>query len=608
MSALITGQGIAKAFGTKILYTDLNFAIEEKCRIGIIGNNGAGKSTFFKLLLDQEEPDHGQIIKRNHLKISHIPQKIDVSGCDQIWTFARAKAQEAGISEDEIDIKVSAALSQGGFDDFSKDPGTLSGGWQKRLGICCGLLSDPDLLLLDEPTNHLDWDGILWLEKFLSQTQIAWIMISHDRFLLNKTAKTIFYLDKNIADGVLVTKGNFDDHLQQKELYFAEIEKRKKNIDNKLRTENEWLARSPKARTTKSRSRVDAAHELISEQNKLKHIKEQEKTDLSFSFSNRKSKKLIEIEELNYTIPDKSLLKNFTFTLSDRSTLGIVGSNGVGKSTLFRLLTDHIKADSGSIKKAEGLKIVYFEQLGESLNPDLLLKRALSEHGDHVIYQDRSIHIVTWAKKFGFDRDQLEQKVETLSGGEKAKVLIANLMLQKADILLLDEPTNDLDIPTLEVLEESLASFPGAVMVISHDRYLLEKLCRQYLFFPGNGTVIHLASLEQCLLELNKSSDIRIKKPTEKNKDNQEKSEASQSIRKKKLSYKEKREFESMEESIFSKESELEELQSRCEEPEILKDGLKLKELSTQIELIQKEIETMYQRWSELEAIDNGIR
>jgi ATP-binding cassette subfamily F protein uup len=456
------------------------------------------------------------------------------------------------------------------------------------------LVRQPDILLLDEPTNHLDLAGILWLEKLLAAARFACVVVSHDRYFLENVATEMMELNRAYQNGLLRATGNYSNFLEKKADYLHALSKRQDALENLVRTEMEWLRRGPKARTTKSKARIDKAHEMISELADLDSRTRTASTDIDFSATDRKTKRLIELDKVGYSIGGRTLFENLDFTVTAGVRVGLVGPNGSGKTTLLRLFMEHMAPTSGTIRRADNLRTVYFDQ-NRQLDPEVSLRRSLAPEGDSVVYQDRVLHVAGWAARFLFTADQLNQPVGKLSGGERARVLIARLMLEPADVLLLDEPTNDLDIPTLEILEESLLEFRGAMVLVTHDRFLLGRVSTVVLGLDGEGGCGRFADYSQWeewqeSRKKVKSKETALAPPV-----------ARPAPAKKKLSYIEAREYEAIEQKVAASEELLEQKRQAMHDPAIVSDGRALQDAYAAVERAQADVDKLYERWAELE-------
>jgi ATP-binding cassette subfamily F protein uup len=393
----------------------------------------------------------------------------------------------------------------------------------------------------------------------------------------------------------LHVEGNYGDFLEVKEQYLHAQGKRQESLANRVSTEIQWLRRGAKARTRKSKARIGKAGELMSELESLNTRTRTSTTDIDFSATNRRTKQLIEADSLGYSIGDRSLFKNLDFSLKPGMRIGLVGPNGSGKTTLLRLIRGDIQPDTGNIRRADQLKIVYFDQRRE-LDPNLSLRRALAPDSDSVVYQERVIHIASWAARFLFTNDSLNQPIGRLSGGERARVLIAQLMLQPADVLLLDEPTNDLDIPTLEILEESLLEFRGALMLVTHDRFMMDRVSTGVHGMDGLGGIGVFADYLQWEEWQRTQQAESIERP---------RSASTEGVRqtspKKKLSYIEAREFSTIEGKIAEAEGSLRATREALNDPAVASDSRRLQMLLTEIDMAQTVVDQLYARWAELE-------
>lgn len=582
-SSLIGIHSISKSFGSRKLFENISLTISKGERIGLLGPNGAGKSTLLKILMGIELPDDGEISKRKGLRIgyaSQIPEFSDLT-VEEVLT----RSIPAG-DPHELETRARVLLGKAQFADFNQNAAALSGGWKKRLDIIRALMNEPDLLLLDEPTNHLDLEGILWLENFLSRENFTYVIVSHDRYFLEATANKMIELNKCFPQGIFESEGKMSGFMEQREAFLEAQEKREKGLASSVRGEVDWLRQSPKARTTKSRSRIQRAYQMMDELASVKKRNRQETVGIDFSASERSTRKLLAAKNLGKSIEGKVLFKGVDVTLSPGTRLGIVGKNGTGKTTLLKVLSGMVPQDMGTIKTADDLKIVYFDQHREKIPLNASLKEALSPSGDHVNYRGQQIHVNGWARKFLFDTDRMELPVSRLSGGERARILIARLMLEPADVLFLDEPTNDLDIPTLEVIEESLIEFNGAVVLITHDRCLMDRVCTEVIGLgEGNERQI-FADYDQW----NQACLPREQLPKIEKKERQ----IRQAV---KMSYKEKKELEGMEEAILLAENQLEELQKQASDPLLAANSERSLGHYELMGKAQKQLEELYERW-----------
>jgi ATP-binding cassette subfamily F protein uup len=501
MKLLLGCQGIAKAYGAAPLFADVSFGIHEGDRIGLVGPNGSGKSTLLRVLAGLETPDAGTIALRRLARLAYVPQHPDFLSDRTVTDVLADALQEEPLGEPLDTVarhtRVQMTLGRAGFADPDATPATLSGGWQKRLAIARALVRAPDLLLLDEPTNHLDLDGILWLEQLLRDEAAAFLVVSHDRWFLEHVAGRMLDLDSVHSGGFFETRGCYSEFLERKDAALREQARWQATLANRVRSEIEWLRRGPKARTTKSQARIREAGRLIDELAGVDARQERRAPTIEFSATERRTKRLVVAEHAAKQFGERRVLEDVNLVLSPGTRLGILGPNGSGKSTLIRLVTGEIAPDRGRIEHTPGLRIAALDQHRSRLDPSVTLRRALAPQGDQVVFGERPIHVAGWARRFLFAPEQLSLPVGRLSGGEQARLLVATLMLQPADLLVLDEPTNDLDIPTLEVLEEALIEFPGAVVMVTHDRFLFERVATTVLALDGSGAAVPFADYRQ---------------------------------------------------------------------------------------------------------------
>lgn len=586
-------QSITKSHSRE-LFSDLSFGIAEGEKLGLIGPNGSGKSTLLRLLAGLDEPDSGEIILRKGLRRSYMAQVDSYSSEIKVYDLLNSALPEY-IEYHERQEAINQHLV-----DLNLKPnrlfGQLSGGQQKKLSIIAAVLTKPDLLLADEPTNHLDINGIFWLEDLLNQSNFSFVVISHDRSFLENTTNRIIEINRIFPNRFFSTSGNYSAFIERKQQFLLGQKEQQATLANRLRKETEWLRRMPKARTTKAQYRIDAAEKLKQDFSSTKERNQSNrKLNIEFVATGRQTKRLVECGNITKRIGEKTLFENLDLLLSPGSCIGLLGPNGAGKSSLLRIIMGENEADSGNIRRADNLRIVYFDQKRESLNLNDSLRRALSPTGDTVVYQGKPLHVASLAKRFLFDTAALEMPVHSLSGGEQARILIARLLSKPADILLLDEPTNDLDIESLEVLEEAIEEFQGAVVLISHDRFFVNRLSNTLLYLDGNGNASYYSDLEQWLAH----------QDTEDRAQQQAQSKLIGETKQQKISKAERKELSQLSSKIAKAEDELTVIQSQINDSGIATDSVKLQNALQQLDKQQKFINELYDRWSELEALNS---
>lgn len=595
---LLSCESLGKSYGVKPLFTDLSLGLCDGDHVGLIGPNGSGKSTLLKILAGIEDPDRGTRSVRRQLRIGYVPQEPSFVEGHSVEDALAQVLLDDGLDPHEQGGRIARALSLGGFVRADQAVSTLSGGWKKRLAIARSLMLEPDVLLLDEPTNHLDVEGILWLEGLLKAEPHAFIVISHDRRFLEAVTTRVWELNRQYPNGLFEAKGRYSEFLEQRDAALQAQADYQSSLANRVRREVEWLRRGPKARTTKAKSRIDSAGRLIDELNDMESRQSKGPAGIDFTASGRRSKKLIEVIGLGKSLGAQLIISNLDLQLGPGERVGLLGPNGSGKSTLLKLLAGTLTPDAGTITRADRLRVVTFEQHRESLDQQATLRRALAPAGgDAVVYQERSVHLVSWAKRFLFKPEQLDLPVSRLSGGEQARLLIARLMLQPADVLILDEPTNDLDIPTLDVLEDSLLEFTGALVLVTHDRWLLDRVSTRLLALDGTGRAEWFADYAQW-------EAVQGRTAPEDRKSQSSKGNSTQGGRSKRkgLSYKEQGEWDQIEARIQEAEATVAACQVRANDPSIASSPADLQERYTVLHAAQADVERLYARWAELDA------
>ena len=603
MSTIVTLRSVSKAFGVRALFSNISMVVSEKERVGLIGPNGSGKSTLLKIMAGLEPMDAGERTLRQGARLAYVAQEDRFepdATVGQVLESALTETFGQALTDVERATRVGVMLGRFGFENAGQVVATLSGGWKKRLAVARGLVTEPDVLLLDEPTNHLDLRTILWLEKFLQAAPFAFVVVSHDRYFLENVSTRTVELSRVYPEGYLSVDGAYSALLEAREAFLDSQGSLERSLANRLRREVEWLRRGPKARATKAKARIDAAGVLKED---LAATKERNRTagqvGIDFSATGRRTKRLITIEGLAMAHGGRTLFSGIDLVLAPGTRVGLTGPNGSGKSTLLHLLAGEEQPTAGKVTHAPNLAVITFDQKREQLDKDQILRHAFTPDSDSVIYRGQPVHVVTWAKRFALRPEQLDLPVGLLSGGEQARVLIARLMLRGADVLLLDEPTNDLDIPTLEMLEESLLDFPGAVVLVSHDRSLLDRVSTTILGLDGEGgsaLYADYAQWEEDFLdrERARTREAKAREP----KPVRERAASPQ----KKLTFKEQREWDGMEAAIEAAEANLAACQAALEDPAVASDGDALSRRLAASQEAQAAVDTLYARWAELEA------
>jgi len=616
MGVLIGCQALEKSFSTRPLFENLTFGVDEGERLGVIGPNGSGKSTLLKILAGLETSDAGTLSVRRGVRMCYAPQDPVFEAETNAETVLWEALEELHLEDRERANRVSAMIGRMGFTpQWRSNPvETLSGGWRKRLAIARELIREPDLLLLDEPTNHLDLEGIEWFERLLANAQFACVLISHDRYFLENAATRVFELNRCYPEGFYSAPGKYSNFLLKREEFLCGQQQAQRSLESKVRREIEWLNRGAHGRTTKQKARIGEAGRLIEElsETKSRNSFSSNKVSIQFSSSDRQANKLVVMKKVDKSLGGRMLIEGLNLVVSPGMKLGLLGRNGSGKTTFLRLLTGELEPDAGTIERADRLRVVCFDQNREQLDKEETLRRALAPTGDTVSFRDQPVHVTAWAKRFLFKVEQLDMQVKALSGGEQARILIARLMLRPADLLLLDEPTNDLDIPSLEVLEDSLLDFPGALVLVTHDRYMLRRISTDLLGLDGLGGA-HLygdyTQWENAQKPEPKASASGADRPAAKapspakdsgnNSGNGQKSDAPKNS--KRLSFKEQKEWDLMEAAILKDETAVEKLQKELDDPAISNDAKRLQDHCKALADAQARVERLYARWQELE-------
>jgi ABC transport system ATP-binding/permease protein len=580
---LLSCEGIGKSYGTRSLFDDLSFGLFEGDQVGLVGPNGSGKSTLLTILAGATAPDRGSRSVRHGVRIGYVAQ-------DPTFDAGRTVADVvgeplAGVDDAERPGRLAHALGRAGFTDGSVAADTLSGGWRKRLAIARELAAAPDVLLMDEPTNHLDVDGILWLETLLAERARACLVVSHDRYFLEHVATRMLELNPVYRSGLFEVDGRYSEFLARRDEFLRGQAAYQEALANTVRREIEWLRRGARARTTKAKGRIDAAARLADELADRRARGLTPTAGIDFTSSQRRTRRLLAARNVSVARGGRRLVSRLDLVVTPGTRVGVIGPNGSGKTTLLDVLEGSRPPDDGEIERAEGLRVVRFEQERAGLDPSQSLRRALAPEGDTVTWRGRAVHVAAWAKRFLFRPEQLEVPVGRLSGGEQARILVARLMREPADVLVLDEPTNDLDIPTLEVLEDSLSEFEGALVLVTHDRFMLERVSTLILALDGEGGTDVFADYAQWEAA-RRPTAAPARRASERERERP---------RSRRLGYHEQREWEGMERAILEAEQVAAACQREAEDPDVASD-------SASLQRARAEVDRLYARWAELEA------
>lgn len=634
---IITLENISKTYSEKVLLKDVSLGINEGDKIGLIGINGAGKSTLLKIVGGKEEFFDGTITKGKNVRIEFLEQDPnfhnDVTVIEQIFKgntkemhilreyedllnkiessqnedFEKLNNRLIKIQEEidalnlwELESEAKTILTKLGIRNFNEKVGNLSGGQKKRIALACALITPCDLLILDEPTNHLDSDSIEWLEEFLNNRKGALLMITHDRYFLDRVTNRIIELDRG---SLYSYPGNYTSFLEKKmeRLETESVQEEKRNA--LIRNELKWVRRGAKARTTKQKARLQRFDELVNTET----IKRQE--DIEFSFvGTRLGKKVVELYDISKSFNDKNIIKDFSYIFLRTDRVGIVGHNGAGKTTLVNILRGKLKEDAGRIEIGDTVKIGCFAQDNTNMDPKMRVIDYVKEGGEYIPVEDGTkITASTMCERFLFDGNMQYTPIEKLSGGERRRLHLLRVLMESPNFLILDEPTNDLDIETLKILEDFLDKFIGVVVVVSHDRYFLDRICNKIFSYEGNGYIKGYNGNYSDFLILKEIEGVEKSIPEseikEKNKNKGIKEKSREN--KPKFTFKEQKEFETIDDDIAKLE---EKIQSLEDEMAINASNYgKLNELMKEKEETQAMLDEKYERWEYLNEIAEAI-
>ena len=618
---ILTAMDLEVHYGEQVILDKASLSVHEGDRIGLVGRNGAGKSTFLKIISGIQQPDSGDIAQRKDLQIGFLSQEFTLNATKNVHGNILDGANNilALISEYEtlpydspkrdileqviakvdgwnLEKRIEQIIKSLGAPEAERDILTLSGGEKRRVALCRALISQPHLLILDEPTNHLDTDSIEWVENYLATYNGTCIFVTHDRYFLDRIANRIVEL----SNGTFVShNGNYTDYLYNKSQRQSIKEAEENKRQNFLRREYEWIVRGPKARRTKAKSRIDQYYEVLDDDKREVELN----VEMVLPPAEKLGDKILELKNIGIKLGDKQLIDGLSFAFESKRRIGIVGKNGIGKTTLLKIIMGQLKPTTGRIDRGERTEFNYVDQSRLILNDDDTLFNAVSEGNEYVQFGKNQLNTWTYLRRFLFTDDRINTLVGRLSGGERSRLTLARILKNGGNFILLDEPTNDLDLPTLRVLEEALIAFSGVAVVVSHDRYFLNRVCNGILAFEGNGQVYFSEGNYDYYVEKRKKQLKAIEKQTEKT-ERKGDTRVKQKVRK--LTWNEQKELENIEQDILKAEAKVEEIEAIFISTDFYeKYADKTKELNEQLKQAKDIVTKLYDRWEELEKLKN---
>ncbi len=594
---LLSAENISKNYGTKQLLDDVSLYLNERDHIGIVGINGTGKSTLLKILVGIEPPDEGTVSANPDLRISYLSQNPVMN--DDFTVIEQVISESTSLFGEVDDYEAKAILTRLGITDFDARIGTLSGGQRKRAALCATLINPADVLVLDEPTNHLDSDMTIWLEQYLSRFTGGIIMVTHDRYFLERVANRIVELSHS---RLYTYEANYSKYLEQKAQRIDMDQASERKRQAFLRREYQWIMQGPKARGTKSRDRIERYESLKDQAAPVVDAMVQMST-----ISSRLGKKLIELDEVTKSYDNRTIIDRFSYHIQRDDRIGIVGKNGVGKSTLLNLIAGQVEPDEGRVEAGSTIQIGYFTQEGREMDKNLRVYDFISEIAGEIKTDEGTFSASQMLERFLFSSDLQFTTIGRLSGGEKRRLYLLSILIAAPNILLLDEPTNDLDIETLNILEDYLESFPGAVIAVSHDRYFLDKVATSIFEVNEDGKIACYSGNYSDYAEKRETaqaSEVKnsesISKPTIASK-----AETSRRPKKLKFTFKEQQEFETIDDDIAALEVKVAACANEIEQSS--SDFVRLQELTEKMEEFKLELDSKIERWAYLNELAEKI-
>jgi len=618
---LLDASELKVRFNDNEVLKSASLTIRDGDHLGMVGRNGCGKSTFLKILAGITQADDGKVTPRSGLGIGYLPQGLDASdGVSVLDTIRDGAAHSFNLLDEyeslpadsnrqteleqqiatadawNIETRIETAMMHLNTPAADRLMGTLSGGEKRRVALCRAIVSNPDFLILDEPTNHLDTDSIEWMAQYLKKFRGAFLVATHDRYFLDETCNHIVELQ---AGRFHTHKGNYSDYLESNLARMENeqaIELKRKRF---LRRELDWIRRGPKARTTKAKFRVDKFHSIKNTQGPDKELS----MDLIIPPPGQLANRVVDLINVSLELGGRELIERFDFKFEASMRIGICGRNGLGKTSLLRIVLGQLAPTGGSQKTGVLTQFNYVDQERVQLDPEKTLLQEVAEGADTIPFGNGKLAIRAYLQRFGFDPKRINMKVKSLSGGEKSRLLLARILKHGGNFLIMDEPTNDLDLPTLRLLEEALLAFSGCVLVVSHDRYFLNRVCTGIIAFEGDGLVTYNEGDYEYYREKLAERKMRLAKRPVATQANAGSSRAPEA-KPRKMTWKEKAELEGMEAAILKAEEAVARIESLFADPEFhSKHGAKTIELTSELETAKKQGAALYARWEELEAI-----
>ena len=588
---LLTMTGICKSYTDKILFDHADFSVNEGDKVGVIGVNGTGKSTLLNMIAGLDTPNEGEVTKGNNVHIRFLQQNPQFEPGTSIYDYVITQNKSLG-NEWTIEGDAKAVLQRLGLPDYQAEITTLSGGQRKRVALAAALLSDCEILILDEPTNHLDSETTQWLEQYLGQRKGALVMVTHDRYFLDRVSNRIVEIDHGKIYSYQANYSGFLQGKAEREEIEQATERKAKSL---LRTELEWISRGARARSTKQKAHIERVESLINRERPTQEVK----LELS-SVNRRMGNTTIELESIFKQFGDKKVISDFTYIFLKNDRVGFIGENGCGKSSLMKIITGNLQPDEGKVVIGETIRIGYFSQENEYMDDSLRVIDYIRETAENIVTEDGTISASKMLERFLFDSTLQYQTISRLSGGEKRRLYLLKILMESPNVLVLDEPTNDLDIQTLTILEDYLDHFQGIVIVVSHDRYFLDRIVSRIFAFEGEGKIVQYEG---------GYSDYFAKRPqTQAVKQTDDKDRVkTEKVREKKLklSFNESKEYETIEDDIASFEEQIERLEGEI--TAAATDYTKLFELTKKKEETEALLQEKMDRWMYLEELVEKI-